>query len=511
MRPLLPTLLMVLLLAPAAGAAAPSALYDDRPHPLSDDLRTDLLFQGYRFEASTGHVLSPDTHKPLTVAQLDDLKRQLAADYRRDGLERIAALVDAENPAKPLDPGARLRAERIAEAEGVPPRLARDLRSARLLAGAVSAEADRDYLRSARVFDAQRPLSDFQARAVPLASPPPQPAPPPYFDASERALGRLLQQATQARLSLNPVGAELLAHFRDASGALRLPRMVVLPIESDAAATYAGGEIALSQKAVVSAIVRAAPSARRAALRAGLADSRALTRYLLAHPAALKAFLSRNDYTVAHELTHAWQSRRDPLFAEIDRGNFPYSDYVEQEQEAYLVEMRYVYEKLKANPAALDGDPDELDLYRRFAFDLDGWRGQIDQLYLEQDPQSAATLPTGEQMQAERVKAARRLSTLGSWWRRVESLKLLGLAQGSAEEEAYRARADGLLDRFRKTEYPAIQKDSPALLARAFLAAARADRGMARAEDLDDAARYADASADASLIAAVRSAKEKLR
>ena len=52
-------------------------------------------------------------------------------------------------------------------------------------------------------------------------------------------------------------------------------------------------------------------------------------------PEAISAVVKDNDVVIVHELTHAWQDRRDPVFREMTRGNLPDTTPLEYEEEAY--------------------------------------------------------------------------------------------------------------------------------------------------------------------------------
>ena len=410
----------------------------ERPK-LSDDEITGLVLAGYRIDA--GRVLDRKTGRPITRLDYACLKRGDAAYQRRDALERRAV-------ARAPKPG-------------------------------------RAYLALTRLLDDHADAGDFVVGAQPLPAPKAQVLEHPFFDDAESRLSDALRTAVAARLSANPVGARLLERFRNASGELELPIFLVAPI---ADTYYDRGRVIMSLDAV------------------GLSatdlpeDFKGAVAYLASHPEVLTACLSHDDDILAHELVHAEQNRRDLLWSEIDRGNFPDATYLETEEEAERVKMAYIHEKLKADPAAAV-DAATLADYRLFVSDLDAWKARYDRRYLAALPGRAATVAAGERIQLLRERASQALVRGDPAHRGVEKLKLQGFELGRRAAADFTARQKQDWADFTAGDYPRIQAESNPLLARVYIRMAETEtgaelRGMAR----ERAREYARAAGDPGLI-----------
>ncbi len=164
----------------------------------------------------------------------------------------------------------------------------------------------------------------------------------------------------QAFFSRTEAGRELLGRFKDAKGRPDLPKLTVLKMSQrpgdagygGAAAVYdeSSRTVILSHWHVVRQILAGVPAAEREKLGARLSDSRALAEYLRAHPAQRTAVANRVDVTLFHELTHAWQYRRQSLAVESIRGNAPSGIILAREHEAFFGGNRYFHEKLMCIP-----------------------------------------------------------------------------------------------------------------------------------------------------------------
>jgi membrane protease YdiL (CAAX protease family) len=152
--------------------------------------------------------------------------------------------------------------------------------------------------------------------------------------------GSALSDETLKVLSRNPVGREVLEHLRDRGGVVRLPTFFVRSSKDDG-------------DAMVTIVAQHEGYFDGLYIGAGL---------LRDHGWTVDEFLSRPDLqrrvvvefqaTLAHELTHAVQSRRSPFSRE------PWQfESMEHEYEAYAVQNLYVHAQLQADPhAAIDSE-----------------------------------------------------------------------------------------------------------------------------------------------------------
>jgi len=147
--------------------------------------------------------------------------------------------------------------------------------------------------------------------------------------------GAALTDATLSALSRNPVGREVLDRLRDRGGVVRLPKF------------YLRSSDAEGDKEIT--IV-----AEHEGLYDGLYIGTGLLRdhgwtvdQFLESPELQRKLVDEIQATLAHELTHAVQSRRSPFSREAWTFNT-----MEHEYEAYAVQNLYVHAQLRADPRA---------------------------------------------------------------------------------------------------------------------------------------------------------------
>lgn len=482
--------------------------------------RTEFQLYGWRFDDDKGHLLSPKTKKPAPRAEVEEFLAEIEASQRHLTLQRMHYLLSRQDLDRPLSPAVQAELKRLVEKrrEILPKSVLDALNAPRALGAAVL----KAYEDSTHFFDGKVTLGERLGAALPvLGTWNAGQRLPGYFDDAERRLGENLAAAVAKRLRANPVGRGLLEKFRK-NGKLELPQFLVLAIDANAHAAYtpSSDSIILNFSAVVGAVVARAPPERRAALEAQLKDAAALAEHLRNNPKALEEFVAGEDSTIYHELVHAWQQRRDPSGVEQLRGNAPDFNMLEGEQEAFVEELRYLHAKILAGDETALREAWDDGRYREFIADPVAFRQSIADIYLQNWPEQAALLPTGLDLQNDRVSLARRLLGTSVGARVEHALKLIGLSRGTramqADLDAYTARFAAL-----DKEHPRLQQEGYAALAawraklgrfdEAFtLAAAAEDAAQAHAKALGEAAvqkaRQAAATAEKAMLDWLRSA-----
>ncbi len=479
---------------------------------IPDGDRAALTYGGHRFEEETGHILAPQTKKPLSRLDVEQYRKYMLLNNKHVILERLSHLLAAQDPAKPLSADARARVKALTDFEkaALPPALAKALESPRTLAGALKGQAERAYLDSTRFFDGQGTLSDKAKADLPVwAGGGDGRQKPNFFDDTEKRLGEALRDAVAAHLAKDPVGRDLLSHFKGKDGKPELPPFLILKIGPNAGAVYniTDRTVIFNQQYMVEGLLANKPPEAAEGLRQELSDPKKFARYLLAHPKAQEDFLVLNDVAVFHELIHARQDRRDRLMGELNRGNTPSAIYIEYEQEAFLQQNRYVHSKVLRGEAVT---PKELDNYRQMLGDFSRWKDGIKQTYTELWPQAAATIGTAQALQKERIGAARRLMGESLHSAMVQTLKLIGYEQGSQAMAQAQKGSQARLAAFKKDEYPAMKKQAARPLAERFLALARGEKNrVQKIALLDSAAAYAELAEDAALLKRIAAERQE--
>ncbi|HXT00985.1 MAG TPA: hypothetical protein VN915_09945 [Elusimicrobiota bacterium] len=495
--------LAVLLLVPAPSRAqtpaAPAA--DWRKADVSGPMQDALRNAGYGLQ-DDGRVLDPKSHQPLTGAQLNDALQRIDLTARRLALERLR-LVLAHDPMTDAD-----RAAAAALKENLPDDVAKALDADAGLAG-LRELTDRDLTAVAAYFDGTRTAAERAEAATPVVAGPPGPrAPLPYFDASEQRLGDALRGAAARRLGTDPVGREILARLNGPDGRPDLPPVVVEPLSGGDAARYdyRRRALVLSPDALISAATGLAPSKDRGALEKSLASRPALIAYLNAHPSAVAAAAAQNDVLLAHELTHAWQDRRDPVMQEMSRGTLPAAVVIDFEEEAWLTKNRYLGSKLVHDPASVSDDA-ELDDYRNMTAAPTLWLLRLRDNYAAA-ASNAMDLSETAEIQNHRLEMARARAVTSSAEQQAKALDLAAL--GRADKELAAASEDEH-QRVGALHVAAVRGEtaSAAALAGYYLQSAlAADNSADYAVRIGNAESYAVKSGDAALLAKVRAVKE---
>ncbi|MDE2141412.1 MAG: hypothetical protein KGJ84_03230 [Elusimicrobia bacterium] len=499
MRSLL--LAALLLTAPSLRAAAATppapAAADWRQSRLTDGMQDALRGAGFRLE-SDGRVLDPKTHAALTPDQLTAALTGINLNTQRLALERLNLALSKTPPD--MDAARALAAD-------LPGDVARAVLANKDLNGLRSL-SDANLEKIAAYFDGTRTADDRREAALPVRAGAPGPRVPlPYFDPAEQALGDSLRAAAAKRIGADPFGRKVLARLNGPDGKPDLPPVVVEDLTGAAAVyDYRRRALVVDRQLLLSAIADGVPAKDRGALAQSLASRAALIDYLNKHPEAVAGFASSNDVVLVHELTHAWQDRRDPVMTEMSRGTLPQAMLTDYEIEAWTTKNLYIHSLLKRDPAAAVDDF-ELQDYKQMVSGHDAWVEQLRQTY-QADAVNAMDIATAEEIQRARLAAARRRATNT---RDEQTAKAQDLAAMTRAQRELRAVGDAerqRLARLAGTDAPAAAADAPAVLAEHYLAVALASSGPV---DFDVAIQKAEAfavqSGDPKLLAKVRAVK----
>jgi hypothetical protein len=487
----------------AAVLAADASLADWRSPPLPDAMRQALSGAGYGL-TDDGRVLDPKTREALTPDQLAAALARIGLETQRLALERLR-LILAHQPQTDQD-----RADAAALKGNLPDDVVKALDGGADLARLRSV-ADGDLSRLVAFFDGSRTQADRQAAAEPVRAGDPGPrAPLPYFSDAERRLGDSLRAAAAADIARDPYGRKVLARLNGPGDKPDLPPMVVGDLGGNVAEyDYRRRALVVDRETLLSSIADGVAGKDRGALEKSLASQNALTAYLNAHPAAVAAFASRNDVLLVHELTHAWQDRRDPVMQEMARGSLPAAVVIDYEAEAWMTKNQYLLSKLKSAPATVGNDP-ELDDARRMLSDPDTWLQDLRATY-DGAASNAMPLDTVHALQAHRLEMARARPVSTREEQTAKALDVAALTRAQAElastQAAERARVADLRGAAVKA-----QDGAPALLANYYLnQALDAEKQVDFAVNISKADDYAAQSGDAKLLARVRAAKGRRR
>lgn len=495
---------------PAAEVERLSAPFDATIDTMTNGAWSALIFSGYRLQDATCRILDPEKRAPLTRLDILDFERWVAGGRGSGAVaELVVALKDAD-AGKPPSAAVRARmAELEARGEKLPENLRRALADRTLSAGVLRGRAEGAYAEALRAWDGSRDLKSLADAARPPVAGDNVPAPRKgRIESWERVVGDGFSSDVRALLSRTAAGRELLGRFKDAKGRLDLPKMTVLKMSQrpgdagygGAAAVYDNSSrtIILSHWYVVSQILAGVPAAERAKLGARLSDSRTMAEYLRAHPAQRAAVADRVDVTLFHELTHAWQYRRQALAVETIRGNAPAAILLAREHEAFFGMYRYFHEKLMRDPgAALRSE--HYGGYLAAMSDPEKYRDQITRVY-QASIAVSADFKTLEQIQAERRRVLGVPVGAGAAARQRALLWLAGLARGDAALKQARDDQARTEDLYLGKIFPKMRAES-ALLADYFIGIGRPDQGLrllsaaAPSGALDRRAEFAAATA----------------
>ncbi|MFI5363240.1 MAG: hypothetical protein ACHQ49_14835 [Elusimicrobiota bacterium] len=502
MRPLALAVLLLAAAPPrAAVVAAEAPVADWRQAGLPAAMQEALRGAGYGLR-DDGRVLDPKTRAALTSAELAAALERINLETERLTLERLRLLL-AREPLNDSD-----RAAAAALKGNLPEDVAKAI-DARAGLADLRALADQDLTRIAAFFDGSRTPADREEASVPVSAGAPGPrALLPYFDPSERALGNALSSAAAARIAEDPFGRKVLARLNGADGKPDLPPLVVESLSGGTAEyDYRRRALVVDQDALAASVVDGFPARERGEMEKTFKSRQALIDYLNGHPAAVAAFASENDALFVHELTHAWQDRRDPVMQEMSRGSLPAAVVVDYEEEAWLTKNAYVASMLKHRPASV-ADDFELSDFRRMTADPGNWLRDLRANYAGA-ASNAMDMTTVRTIQEHRLEMARARAVSGRDEQTAKSLDLLALSRAEKElaagDAAERGRVAALL-----REVESDSTESTVLLGSYYLRSAlNAPNAVEFSVRIQKAQDYAVKSGDAELVAKVREARRK--
>jgi hypothetical protein len=325
----------------------------------------------------------------------------------------------------------------------------------------------------------------------------------------EQALGDGLRASAAARIGADPYGRTVLARLDGTNGKPDLPPIVVEDLAADAARyDYKRRALVVDRQTLTDAAVAATPAAGQAALRKQLASRAALADYLNAHPDAVDRFTAANDVLLVHELTHAWQDRRDPVLQEMARDSLPPAVVIDYELEAWTVKNLYIHSMLKHDPSAKIDDF-ELKDYQRMMDRYEPWAAQLKRAYADAQF-NALDLRTVAELQRRRLADEKARAAPTREAQEAKALDLAAMTRAERELGAADAAERTRLETLKNGDIAKAAKAAPGLLSRRFLAAAQADKSDVDFDvDIDKAESYAKEAGDAALLARVRAARGK--
>ena len=498
MRPPL-ALAFCLLVSAAAAATVPAPRADWRQTVADARVRSALASQGWRFEAD-GRALDPKTKAPADEAALKKAVLDLEQDARRAALEAVNLML-----AKPsLDAADRAKIDKLSSE--LPPALVTALKDPNADSAKLRGMANAELSTVAAYFDGTRSLSDRQSAAAPVKAGLPMPRVAlPYFTPTEKSVGDKLRAGWTATIGKDPFGKTVLSRLNGKDGKPDLPPIVIEAQQGDVIAHYDPRRqtLVLGRDSVVASITDTVPLSARRALAASLADDAALLRYLDTHPKALAAVVQQNDVVMVHELTHAWQDRRETVLRETARGNLPDSQLLEYEEEAYETKNLYLHSKLTHDPASVARDQ-ELDDYIAMMTDRRTWAQNLRDNLITASPARALNLKSVGEIQAARVARARGTKVTTSEDQTNRALELTALNHGvSATDSLSRSQNQRMIDIGGRVDVAA--KDSNYRLGVFFLGSAlHAPNESERKALLDKAEGFAAESKNPKLIAEIQ-------
>lgn len=485
-----------------AGPASSQA--DWRRDGVDDRVKAALTGQGWRLE-DDGRALDPKTKAPAAKAALDKAVLDLRLGAQRAALETVNLMLATGKPLSPAD-----KDKVSVLSADLPPALTAAILDPKADLKAVKAMADASLSGVSAYFDGGRTLADREAAAQPVAAGQPGPRVDlPYYTAAEKAVGQKLQAAAKATIGKDPFGKTILARLNGKDGKPDLPPIVIEDQNGPVVAQYdiRRRAIVLDREGVLSSVVGAQAPGQRATLRQALSTRAALLAYLDAHPDAIAAVMQDNDVVLAHELTHAWQDRRDPIFREIARGNLPDTQPLEYEEEAYKTKNLYLQSKLANDPASVKADR-ELTDYTEMLLRRRAWQETIAKDLSDTSPSRALTIDSTAEIQRRRIAAAKLRAVATADEQRAKALDLKAMTRGQRELAALKAAHDARMADLDARIDKSAAGGNKTLGAYYLVQSRFAERSTDRAAFLELAERYAAASGNAALIEEVRKAKE---
>jgi hypothetical protein len=349
---------------PAAEYARLMAPFDAGIDRMGNGAWSAMLTMGYRLNDDDCRLLDPVKRQPVTRIEIIEFEKQVGAQGGSSALENLLVELKGADPSKPPSAAVLARMAQLeARGEKLPESFRRALSDRTITAGALRGRAEDAYAKLLRGWDGATDVGDLDKLAQ---------APVPGYNAPairkgrieswEQVVGDGFSSDVQANFLRTESGRELLGRFRNPRGGSDLPKMTVLKLSQRpgdagygaAAAVYddSSHTVILSHWYVVGQVLAGVPREERERLGAKLANSQELARYLHDHPDQRAAVSDRMDVAIFHELTHAWQARRDALSVETARGNAAGGIILAHEHEAFDAMFHYMHEKIMRDPAS---------------------------------------------------------------------------------------------------------------------------------------------------------------
>lgn len=500
-------LLLAALLAPSAALGGDlgdiPANWNRLEVPLGEEEVVGLRKLGFRLEPD-GRVLDLEL-KVLDSAGLAEARRLLHASDRRQKLERLRAFLATQPQDTPLSAEARREAMLLADG-----RLYALVDRNELTAGALSRTARLDLNAVARVFD-----GNAARGAVAVAAPDTAPANRPrfpYLTAAEQQAGEAMRAAAVTQLSRYERGRLILSRLNGRDGTPDLPPILVEDTGAGAAMyDPVRRAVVIDREAAVTELMVGVLPVDRAGRRRELARPDALAQALAANPDVARRLMEKNDVLVAHELTHAWQDRRDSVWRRMRKNHIPQAVPFEYEEEANLEKNLYIHDVLRSNPGT-DIDPHELEDYRLLMTGYDDWLAQLRTTYDQKGAGMVRSLAEIRTALHARRDAVRSFPVSNARERRQQTALLLGLQRGEQALNDLETAHTTRIRASRSGPMAEAGRRHHSVMARHYLeVATRAPNSPDRITALDRARRYAEASGDAALIERVQSQMERNR
>lgn len=492
-------LLLAALLAPSAALGGDlgdiPANWNRLEVPLGEEEVVGLRKLGFRLEPD-GRVLDLEL-KVLDSAGLAEARRLLHASDRRQKLERLRAFLATQPQDTPLSAEARREAMLLADG-----RLYALVDRNELTAGALSRMARLDINAVARVFD-----GNAARGAVAVAAPDTAPANRPrfpYLTAAEQQAGEAMRAAAVTQLSRYERGRLILSRLNGRDGTPDLPPILVEDTGAGAAMyDPVRRAVVIDREAAVTELMVGVLPVDRAGRRRELARPDALAQALAANPDVARRLMEKNDVLVAHELTHAWQDRRDSIWRRMRKGHIPQAVPFEYEEEANLEKNLYIHDVLRANPRA-EIDSQEVADYRRMMAGYNLWLARLRQTY---DVGRSNVRDLAEISDALRARrdTVRNAPAQTAKEQRQKAAMLIGMQRG---ERAIADLQTAHAARVQSTHSGSLAqagREHHSIMVLYFLELATTGSESDRSVALDNARRHADATGDAALIERVQS------
>ncbi len=486
-------LLLAALLFPSGAVASASdgtpAFWNRREPPLQDAQIEGLRKLGYRLD-SDGVIMDPSL-RTLNEAALTEALRLLDAGETGLRLEHLRLLLSGEPQDQPLSATVRERALILAT-----PSLAARLADPATTAGQLRSLAELDLSKVSAAFDGGA------GRSAPgVVATGPTAARPhfPYLTPEEQRVGESLRAAAATRLSALERGRLILSRLNGANGSPDLPPILFEDIGNPARYDYARRALVLDREIAVTALLHGVLPVDHGARRRELSRPNALVAALAANPDAVTRIANRHDVLIAHELTHAWQDRRDPLFRQMVRNQIPRALVLEYEEEAHVEKNAYLNELLQTMPGSYV-EPEEYRDFQSMHLNYRAWLESLHEEYRSREIANAADLGELVGMQQQRLADVQAIPAPTPKEQRARAARIGRLSAGAAMLERVRAEHSARMAAFETNERAAISAGYARVMARHELQRAlNAPNFIERSVSIARARRFAQASGDEAL------------